>query len=355
MNKIFKAFMAVLVLFAAPAFALASEPFSTNVFVGGLGGYPTYRIPAMVVTGKGTILAFCEGRKTGILDHGNLDLVLKRSFDNGRTWGPLQVIEGKGFVTWGNPAPVVDRDTGTIWLPFCLDNDRVFVTHSNDDGATWAEPTEITDDVKLPGWGWYATGPGHSIQLSGGRLLIPCDHGTIKGTYSHVIYSDDHGQTWKLGGILDQGTNEAMAIETTSGRIYLTMRNTYGKKRRAYAWSDNHGLDWSSVQLDDNLVGPTCQASILSLAKGKTPVLFMNPASVKRENMAVRISYDEARTWGPPRTIHPGPAAYSDMAVLSDTTVGALYENGRIWPYSKITFINMDLEWISEGEDRISE
>lgn len=340
-----------------PLVCLPSEPVSIDVFVGGQEGYPIYRIPAMVSAPDGSILAFCEGRKTGISDHGNIDLVLKRSFDRGATWGPLQVIVKKGFKTYGNPAPVVDAKTGTVWLPFCLNNDRVFVTWSDDMGATWAQPREITPEVKRPGWGWYATGPGHSIQLAGGRLLVPCDHRSLAGVYSHVIFSDDHGKTWRLGGTLDNGTDESMAVETRDGGVYLTMRNIYPAKLRAYARSTNGGMDWSEVELDPALVGPTCQASIIRLTSvpehDKSRILFLNPASEKRENMAVRISYDEAKTWSGPRTIHPGPAAYSDMAVLPDLSVGALYENGESWPYSRITFTRIDLEWITNGEDKI--
>ncbi len=333
-----------------PLVAPAWESTSVDLFVGGRGGYPTYRIPAMVVTPKGTILAFCEGRKTGILDHGDLDLVLKRSFDGGRTWGPLQTIEKKGFQTWGNPAPVVDRDTGRVWLPFCLNNDRVFVTWSDDEGETWAKPREITADVKEEGWTWYATGPGHAVQLSSGRLLVPCDHASMKGVYSHVIYSDDHGETWRLGGVLDKGTDECMALETADGRVYLTMRNVYGKRRRAYAWSEDGGLTWSPVMIEESLTCPTCQASVVRLGPEKDFAVFLNPAHRKRRNMAFRISRDGAKSWSEPHTIHAGRAAYSDLAVLPGGGVAALYENGAIWPYSKITFTVIDPGWI-EQED----
>jgi len=341
---------------AGPVPAADSGPFSVDVFVGGRGGYPTYRIPAAVVSVKGTILAFCEGRKTGILDHGNIDLVLRRSLDRGATWGPLQVIQGRGFKTWGNPAPVVDLQTGIIWLLFTLDNRQVFVTHSDDDGLTWKEPREITADVKLPEWKWYATGPGHALQLASGRLLVPCDHLAQKMS-SHVIYSDDHGQTWRLGGTLDPGTDEAMAFEAADGRVYLSMRNTSGRKLRALAWSADRGMTWSPVRFDEALVDSICQASILRFSTradhGQNRALFLNPASVKREQMSIRISYDEAETWSEPRTIFQGPAAYSDMTLLPDLTVGVLYENGKIWPYSKITFTRLDLQWISGGKDQL--
>jgi len=337
-----------------PLSAVAAEPFTTDVFVGGREGYPIYRIPAMVVTKQGTLLAFCEGRKTGILDHGNLDVVLKRSFDRGATWGPLQVIEKQGFRTWGNPAPVVDQDTGKIWLPLSLDNQRVFITSSQDDGATWAKPNEITDQVKPPDWKWYATGPGHSIQLASGRLLVPCDHTSAQGGFSHVIFSDDHGQTWKVGGSADLGTDESMAVETEDGRVYLTLRNLFQKKQRAFAWSADGGQTWSPLQWESSLKDSICQASILRLtpAPGKDLILFLNPASEKRRNLSIRISSDGAKTWSPPRTIYPGPAAYSDLAFLPDSTVGALYENGRFWPYTKISFTRMELEWITGSPDR---
>ena len=348
-------FACVVLLTANPA--NASEPFDQDIFVGGREGYPTFRIPALVVTNKGTLLAFCEGRKTGIADHGNIDLVLKRSTDRGATWGKLQVIQGKGLRTWGNPSPVVDRQTGVVWLLSTFRNKQVFVTSSQDDGVTWAEPRDITKDVMLPGWSWYATGPGHAIQLSSGRLLVSCDHFENKSMASHVIYSDDHGLTWKLGGRLEKGTDESMAVETADGNVYISMRNTSPSKRRAFAQSMNGGESWSPVKWDEALVDSTCQASIARFSTGKTGgknrILFLNPVSKKRENMAIRISYDEARTWTEPRTIYAGPAAYSDLAILADQTAGALYENGKRWPYDKITFVRMDLEWISNGTDGV--
>ncbi|MFW6163662.1 MAG: sialidase family protein, partial [Planctomycetota bacterium] len=176
-----------------------------DVYVGGRDGYHTYRIPALLATPEGTLLAFCEGRKDNARDHGDIDLMLKRSRDGGRTWGPQQVVyeEGGGAkITIGNPCPVVDEATGVIWLAFCRDNDDVLVTSSRDDGRTWATPTEITAAAKKRAWSWYATGPGVGIQLRRGphkgRLVIPCDHrieGETRNYHSHVIFSDDHGKT----------------------------------------------------------------------------------------------------------------------------------------------------------------
>src|SRR5438552_1926843 len=148
----------------------------------------------MIVTPRGTVLAICEGRKKSTSDSGNIDLVLRRSTDGGKTWEPLRVIIDDGDNTAGNPCPVVDRQTGTIWLPFCRNNREVLVTFSRDEGETWSKPENITSQVSEPRWTWYATGPGHGIQLRDGRLLVPCDHKLDKASkqqtelyHSHVI------------------------------------------------------------------------------------------------------------------------------------------------------------------------
>ena len=227
----------------------------------------------------------------------------------------MQLIWDDGEDTIGNPCPVVDRETGTIWLPFCRNSDRVFVTSSTDDGATWSTPVEITEAVKLPSWTFYATGPGHGIQLKNGRLLIPCDHRepALPGrtSQSHVICSDDHGATWRLGGILDMDTNECEAVESPSdGSVYVNMRSFHGKNRRAYAWSTDGGDTWSDVALDETLIEPVCQASIVRFTDeahhDKNRVLFSNPSSTRRERMTVRLSYDECQSWGAGKVLSRG-------------------------------------------------
>ena len=132
-----------------------SRPRSTDLFVSGEDGYHTYRIPALIVTKQGSLLAFCEGRKNNRRDHGDIDLLVKRSTDGGQTWSGQQVVYEEGGseeITIGNPCPVVDQKTGTIWLPFCRDNKNVLMTHSIDDGISWAPPIDITTDVKKPEW-----------------------------------------------------------------------------------------------------------------------------------------------------------------------------------------------------------
>ena len=330
----------------------------TSIFVGGQDGYHTYRIPALIVSSKGTILAFCEGRKNSARDDGDIDLVLKRSFDNGQTWETMQIIWDDGENTIGNPCPVAEQETGTIWLPFCRNNDRVFVTSSADDGEKWSTPVEITQDVKLPSWNWYATGPGHGIQLKHGRLLIPCDHRDDKGLMqSHVIYSDDYGTTWKLGGILDEKTNECEVVETIDGCVYLNMRSYHGKNRRAYAISCNGGDTWSEVKLDNTLIEPVCQASIVRFtdeeSHDKNRVLFSNPASTSREKLTVRLSYDECQSWNAGKALYSGPSAYSDLGISSDMTICCLYERGEKRPYETLTFAQFNLDWLTNGVEHL--
>ena len=349
-----------------------------DIFVGGIDGYHTYRIPAVIVSKQDTLLAFCEGRRNDDSDTGEINTLLRRSFDNGRTWQRMQIVARDGPNTIGNPCTVVDRDTGTIWLlltwnrgdeggPSIWDHSgkdtrRVFVTHSADDGATWAPVAEITSTTKDPGWSWYATGPGVGIQLRSGRMLIPCDHletGT-DNAFSHVIYSDDHGASWQLGGRVPfSNGNESQVVELLDGSVMINMRHHLTiERRRSVAVSRDEGTTWSGATIDDALPCCTCQASILRYTTehdyAKDRILFSNPASPDdRVGMTVRVSYDEGRTWPKSRTLHTGPSAYSCLTILPDMTVGCLYERGGADPYEMLTFARFDLAWLTHGSDYI--
>jgi len=350
------------------AIAGGSEFSETALFVSGTDGYHTYRIPAIVESTNGTLLAFCEGRKTSSSDAGDIDLVLKRSTDAGGTWDAMRLVQEEGgtaAITIGNPAPVVDRDTGRIWLAFCRNNSRVFLTWSDDDGLSWAERREITDEVKDADWGWYATGPVHGIQLErgphAGRLLIPCDHiagGNVWG--SHVIYSDDHGANWAIGGSVDEQSgyrpNECVAVELTNAAVHLNSRNHGGQKRRVFAISSDGGETFGAAAADDTLIEPVVQASAVRYSAvdrgGATNLLlFSNPATTtSRTRMTVRRSYDEAETWDSGKLAHAGPSAYSDLVTLRDGRVGLLYEKGNSSPYETIAFARFDLSYLDEPE-----
>src|SRR5262249_34579351 len=155
----------------------------------------------------------------------------------------------------------------------------VWVTKSTDEGETWSRPVEITRAVKKPEWTWYATGPGVGVQLKGGRLVVPCDHKADGGRErgSHVIYSDDAGATWKLGGGPGPACNECQVAERADGTLLLNMRSYRGNNRRLTATSGDGGLTWSRPAEDAALVEPVCQASLLRYPGEKGPLLFANP------------------------------------------------------------------------------
>lgn len=348
------------------------------VFAAGAEGYHTYRIPALVVTTNGTGLAFCEGRKSGRGDAGDIDVVLKRSMDGGQSWSATQLIWSDGGNTCGNPAPVVDRVTGTVWLLMTWNDGadrenaiahgtsrntrRVFVPRSDDDGLNWSQPREITASVKRPDWDWYATGPVNGIQLTRGthrgRLVIPANH-SVRGTNgqvltrSHVIFSDDHGATWEIGGIEEEKTNESTVVERADGSLLHNMRSYHGKNRRAVATSGDGGRTWSAVRLDEALIEPVCQASLLRGTwpgdGGRSRLLFSNPASTKREKLTVRVSYDEGATWPVSRLIHGGPAAYSCLARWGDASIGCLFEGGTTNAYETILLARFPLGWLENS------
>lgn len=340
-----------------------------DVFVAGQEGYHTYRIPSLLVTAKGTLLAFAEGRKNGRGDSGHIDLVLKRSADNGRTWSALAVVASDPPNTIGNPCPVVDRATGTIWLPMTRnlgadserdivagkskDTRRVLISSSNDDGVSWSRPVDITASTKLPEWTWYATGPGVGIQLKSGRLLIPCDHRVLGSSKyrSHVIFSDDHGKNWKLGGVVGEDVNECQAVELGDRSVMINMRSYRANQGcRAVSISKDGGESWSAITDDSTLIEPNCQASLVRFGGNETHkpfVLFCNPASQqKREKLTLRISGDEGRTWSISKLLYEGSSGYSCLAILPDVTVGCLYERDN---YGKITYVRVELDSASRN------
>jgi sialidase-1 len=349
--------------------SVPEEPLS--LFRAGDSGYACFRIPAIVKSAKGILLAFSEARKKGYSDTGDIDLVLRRSFDLGKTWGPLQIVWDDGENVAGNPAPVVDDETGIISLlstwnlgkdhesqiidQTSQDTRRIFILQSADDGGTWSKAHEITASVKQPDWTWYATGPVHGIQVKSklykGRLIIPCDHieaGTKK-YFSHVIYSDDHGTTWKVGGSTPQDqVNECTVAELPDGKLMLNMRNYERKQRsRKVSCSIDGGATWSAMKNDPLLIEPICQAALLDITiKGKQKALaFLNPAdSADRRNLELKISYNEGKTWEVVSTVHAGPAAYSDLVQLNRKQLGCLYEAGIKSAYEGIHFRKIGLD-----------
>lgn len=339
-------------------------------FRAGREGYASFRIPAAVTTRSGVLLAFCEGRVGSREDHGNIDVVLKRSTDGGRTWDPLQVVAANGDDLAGNPAPVV-LDTGRVLIVHVRnaaqateaairrgevvpeDGRRIWVQHSDDEGVTWSAPREITAQVKEKAWRWYATGPGHAIQTRSGRVVVPANHSLppaggdtgTEGKYDggHCLLSDDRGRTWRLGYVDDHpdgyvNVNETTAAELPDGRLYFNARNdSPAPGTRADATSEDGGESLvRAFRPQAGLVGPVVEGSLLRLGE---VLLFAGPADPgSRALMSVRASEDEGVTWRVVHTVDGLPAAYSDLVQTDDETVGLLYETGDFGAYETITF-----------------
>lgn len=340
------------------------------IFESGKEGYACYRIPAVISTNEGHILAFAEGRRNGCSDTGSIDLVMKRSEDGGQSWSPLQLVWSDEDNTCGNPAPIVEQESGDILLlatwnlgedheseiitQSSTDTRRVYLLRSADGGENWSQPEEITADVKQPDWTWYATGPGSGIQLQqgtyAGRLMVACDHieAETKKYYSHVIYSDDQGESWQVGGITPRDqVNESEVVQLADGRLLLNMRNYDREQRtRQLAYSEDGGQSWTNMQHAPELIEPICQASMLRFdSEGDTFILFSNPASKeKRENMTLKASSDGGKSWQTLRQIHAGPAAYSDLVQLNERQIGILYEAGQESPYEGIAWEVIDVK-----------
>ncbi|MCX6996441.1 MAG: exo-alpha-sialidase [Kiritimatiellaeota bacterium] len=349
--------------------ALAAWPAAAgDVFVNAIGGYNTYRIPAIVRATNGTLLAFCEGRPSSS-DTGNIDIVLKRSTDNGATWGSLTVVRDEGTDSATNPGPVVDESTGRVFLHYSKSISLPFYMFSDDNGGTWSAPVEITATAKAAGWGYCVPGPGHGIQLKRGaqasRLLVPFHHYLTSGAKGiHAVYSDDHGATWSYGSVANAagGINpdECLAVELVSpaagggSQVYFNIRDESGSAagNRTVGWSTNGGTTLNlPLTNDTRFVTPIVQGSVLRMratdeGDAINVILFSCPNHASsRENMSVWYSTDEGANWSAPRSIFANGAAYSDMACLTDRTVGLLYEKEG----GKITFTNFGPDFLGLG------
>ncbi|MDJ1133518.1 sialidase family protein [Streptomyces iconiensis] len=365
----------------------SSAPYETSVpFRAGSEGYASFRIPACVRAPDGAVLAFAEGRVDSSADSGDIDIVAKRSEDGGLTWGRLQVVAEHGDGTAGNPAPVVLAE-GRLLLVFVrnaaaatedrirrglvtqADGRRVWVRHSDDGGATWSEPREITEAVKRPEWRWYATTPGHAIQLDAGpgagRVVVPANHSIppsepgdngTEGRYNggHDLLSDDGGATWRLGYLDDDpdgrvNVNETTAAQLPDGRVYFNTRNDTEPPapaaHRADAVSEDGGETLTApFEPKPELTAPVVQGSVLQL-RDPDVLLFSAPADPElRRRMTVRASDDGGVTWRTAHTVDERPAAYSDLVRVDRTTLGLLYETGETSAYSTVTFRRVPVE-----------
>ena len=382
MKKIGATVTALLLLMATTLAQTTDVP----VFVSGTEGYKSFRIPAAIALPNGDILAFCEGRVHGAGDFGDIDIVVKRSKDKGKTWGTLHIAVDMDSLQAGNPAPVVDLTDpaypqGRIFLFYNTGNNHegevrkgkglreVWYKTSSDNGLTWSEPVNITTQTHRPrqpqvnaaynfseDWRSYANTPGHAMQFQNGkfkgRIFVAANHSAgdpqkeAMDYEAHGYYTDDHGKTFHLGATVNvPGSNESMATELSNDKLMMNSRNQRGDKReRIVSISSDGGATWDTTYFDPNLPDPVNQGSILTIGKkgGKAIIAFCNAADTQhRDNLTLRISYDEGKTWKKNFVIAKSAndkgdySAYSDLVNVSKKEIGILYEKDN---YSKIVF-----------------
>jgi len=337
-----------------------------DVYNSGEDGYAVYRIPTIEVAPDGTILAFAEARKFNGADPGmennEIDLVLKRSRDGGKTWSAMQVVEHAGE-RWSsaNAATVVDRTTRRIWVLYLrckpnrdtgtsrpgTDDTQTLARYSDDSGRTWSAPTDLTAiarDMKDPGWTCSVIGPGGAIQTRSGRLLFASWKATPYVPF--CVFSDDHGRTWRRGGMVPgaQGGNECQVVELAGGRIMMDVRQNDGPNRWV-SYSSDGGETWSAPRPGAAVSPVACAIERFTRMSGRerSRIVWTGPKGPARKTLVARVSYDEGDTWPNERLISDGLAAYSDLALLKDRSLGVLWERDD---YRHITFTRLTRDFL---------
>lgn len=340
MNRLLALLTAILAATSAVALRAAPAPEFFDVFPANSNGVTRHRIPGMVVTTKGTVLAYCEARINNSSDWGEIEVHLRRSTDGGKTWdaprriahrgarlegNPRKKSGGEREQTVNNPVAIVDSVTGAIEFVYCVNYARAFAMRSTDDGLTWTDPVDITASFepfrRHYDWKVIATGPGHGLQLKNGRLVVPIwlAYGAVgdhKPSASATIYSDDHGRTWRAGDIAfpnsgDFGDpNETMITTTADGRVLLVARNVSKANRKLVSVSADGATGWSTPRFHEQLWEPICMASIVAHPSRPGTQLYSAPHTLardasgreipagrgKRENLSIKLSRDDGKT-----------------------------------------------------------
>jgi BNR repeat-like domain len=371
------------ILFSGLLFA-AESPVNSTVFSHDQENGYGFRIPSLVTAADGTLLAFAE-RRVGLHDHARNDIVLRRSFDDGKSWQPLQVLADEGRDSLNDPCAVV-LESGRILLmyqrfPWMVHartsgrtqradpgydgprNTRTYQIQSENNGISWSKPRDITQMVR-PSGRISIGSPGTGIQLTRGkfrgRIILPLYEtrplaGDERDWLNSVAYSDDQGETWKISNnIPHQGHtgfgNEAQVVELNDGRILLSSRNQGGFYRK-YSISEDGGIRWSNFRLDFGLPGTACQGSILRNnppENGDSLVVFTAPSNKYARNQGrVWISSSNGDQWEDSRIVTPGFFAYSCLSNLPGGNIGLLYEAEE---YRKILFTSFSVDWVKEGD-----
>lgn len=388
------------------AAAERAEPVKLDLFEAGNEGYGQFRIPGIVVTKNGVVLAYCEARRAASTDWGQIDVMLRRSTDGGRTWSPMKKIvelDGKfsrnpaavaqklgkdGEITVNNPIAIADPRPGVVHFLYCVEYNRLFYMRSEDDGASFNKPVEITAAVEKlrPSYEWQclAVGPGHGIRLQNGRLLAAIWLSTGKGGHAHrpsivsTIYSDDDGQSWHLGDVVANETkplvnpNESIVLQLADGRVMINSRSESPEHRRAVSISPDGSTKWSEPKFHEQLLEPICMANLVRWTTekegGKNRIVFANPHNLERagakpgqgrerKNLSLKLSYDEGETWPINKTLEAGPSGYSDLAIAADGTLLCYYERTKIDETTKkrtacLTIAHVSRDWLTDGQDK---
>ncbi|QKW10175.1 exo-alpha-sialidase [Streptomyces sp. NA04227] len=348
-------------------------------------GYACFRIPAVVRTNDGTLLAFAEGRTNDCSDAGDIDIVVKRSEDGGRTWSGLKVVNAGAGDTHGNPAPVVDRRTGRILLAETWNTGkpgggncdvpcdrRPHLQYSDDDGKTWSAPRDLSDEILPESWNsWYATGPVHGIQLTkgahAGRLVFGVNAesyagGRVTENHAALVVSDDGGKSWRVGakdsypiaadGTFRQKPSELTLEENSDGTVYVSGREQDGTDlgHRTHALSRDGGDSFARpFESIPDMYTPQVQAACLRVGDR---MLLAAPADPdRRRTMMIRSSYDGGRTW---ESVDRGTvvstdwAGYSDLVQIGSGSVGLMYEGGAVDARDEIRFARFGIDWLGD-------
>ncbi len=334
---------------------------------GGDDGVHTYRIPGLATSNNGTLIAVYDVRRRGGGDlPGDIDVGLSRSTDGGRTWKPMTLIMDMGSdPRWrydgiGDPAVLVDRKTGTIWVVATwshgnrswrgsgpglkpIETGQLMLVRSDNDGRTWSKPINITSQVKRPEWCFLLQGPGKGITMRDGTLVFAAQYqdppSKKRLPHSTIIYSRDHGQTWNIGTGAFDDTTEAQVVETAPGVLMLNCRYNRQSHRVVMTTSDM-GATWQPHPTSrKSLIEPrACMASLINVDQelGRSTrrrLLFSNPDSTSgRDRITIKASNDMGMTW-PTRLrvlLDEGRGAgYSCMTMIDADTVGILYEGSQ--------------------------
>lgn len=344
-------------------------PLGVSLFKPGDTDSKNFRIPTLVCTVKGTLVALVDRRPGGGKDlPANIDLAVRRSTDDGQTWSPIKtVVDLPSPNGASDSAMLVDRKTGRIWAAFTVGYNagiaqakagltgQTAVSHliySDDDGVTWSAPVSIGAQVKDPAFKWMGFGPGAGACMADGTLSFSCyaNKDGVPDLFSFAIVSEDHGQTWRRTEPYTTFTCESQMVALSDGRWMACSRDRKGRGSRMVAFSTDRGKTWSPMAQEPQLPCPRCQAGLIRVTHPQAPkglLVYTGPEGKQagRSRGMVRISDDDAKTWRFNTNVVPGSFAYSTPALMRDGRIGLIYEHN----HEDMRFLALDLGALTGG------